>query len=46
MAKIVVRKAAGRCSSSDEFLDQLAQEVPADKQKEFLKGFDHESRQM
>jgi serine/threonine protein kinase len=39
MAKIVVRKTAGRCSSSDEFLGELAQEVPADKQKEFLERF-------
>jgi len=39
MAKIVVRKTAGRCSSRDEFLEELVQEVPVDKQKEFLERF-------
>jgi serine/threonine protein kinase len=39
MARIVVRKTAGRCSSNDEFIGELAQEVPADKQKEFMERF-------
>ena len=39
MAKIVVRKAVRKSASVDEFLNELALEIPAEKKKKFLDLF-------
>jgi serine/threonine protein kinase len=39
MAKIVVRKTANRCNSSDQFLNELTQEIGTENKKEFLDMF-------